>query len=88
MIFSFDYLIENIEIQQTERNISTDAIAPNLNLALFPITMKPEDVNLSGKTSQISIIFPKSAITGSVPCANFAFFRVRDLQKFPVEKLF
>jgi hypothetical protein len=84
--FAFDYLIQDIEIQQPERNISVDAVAPNLNHSLYPITIRPDDANLSGKTSQVAITFRKPTV--GVPCASFAFFSVRVLQKFPVENYF
>ena len=84
--FAFDYLIENVDIQQPERNISIDTIAPNLNLDGYPFTERANNTALSGKTNQVQITFAK--VANNSPCANFAFFNVRVLQKFPVENYF
>lgn len=94
--FQCDYTIESTTLERnSERNISVNVIAPNVDLLAYPSTERPQisgeqfgspAANISGKSASISITFEKESSFGF--CASFVFLNYRMFQKFPVDKYY
>ncbi|AZA97100.1 hypothetical protein [Chryseobacterium shandongense] len=94
--FQCDYTIESTTLERnSERNISVNVIAPNVDLLAYPSTERPQisgeqfgspAANIFGKSASISITFEKESSFGF--CASFVFLNYRMFQKFPVDKYY